>query len=198
MLDADLGATVATVGQYQHIARVDPMRIPDLRIDVPDLGPLPGILQEYVGNAPQGVTAFDGVFGGRGRFDHVCRRRGRRGHGGIPRPLARPNGGLSGGQLHLGRSGSGLHGRDGRFLDGRGMAEHCAAAERHHGGNDSYGQARSESAIESHRPLLNHWGWGSSTAVIIGPGGRHTTYCQVCALDHAPTRGSLQSPHTRA
>src|SRR5580658_6370046 len=58
------------------------------------------------------------------------------------------------------------------------------------------------------RPVLRAWlkvilpsstmGWGSSTAVIIGCGVRHTTYCQVCALDHGPTRAYLQVPRTRA
>src|ERR1700722_5203414 len=41
-------------------------------------------------------------------------------------------------------------------------------------------------------------GWGSSTAVIIGCGAGHTTYCQVCALDPGPTRAYLQVPRTRA
>src|ERR1700733_7216749 len=66
---------------------------------------------------------------------------------------------------------------------------------------NSVAQPHSDSAALNRvtvRPDLYTWlkvilpsstmGWGSSTAVIIGCGGRHTTYCQVCALDHAPTR----------
>ena len=37
------------------------MRILDLRIDLPDFRPIPGIAQEHLGDAPQGIAALHDI-----------------------------------------------------------------------------------------------------------------------------------------
>ena len=63
--------------QPQGVARIDEVRILDVRVDVPDLRPQPGIAQEHGGDAPQRVAALDGVGLGRARVDRRRRSRSR-------------------------------------------------------------------------------------------------------------------------
>ncbi len=177
------------IGQHQHVARINAMRVLDLGVLVPDFGPFPGVLQEYIGDAPQRIAALDGVLGGRRGLDQVRGRRGRR-LGLRPGLFVGPDGGIGGRQLR--------RGRDRRT----GLLARAQPVPRS-GGEcpNRVEQPLTEIAAAmsvTDRPVLKAWlkvilpsstmGWGSSTAVIIGCGVRHTTYCQVCALDHAPTR----------
>src|SRR5690606_11028660 len=49
------------VHQTDRVARVDQVRVGDLRIDVPDLRPQPGFVQEEGGDIPQGVAFLDHI-----------------------------------------------------------------------------------------------------------------------------------------
>ncbi len=50
-----------TVGQVNHIARVNQVRVVDLRIDFPDFRPAPRLAQETRGNVPEGIPLDDRV-----------------------------------------------------------------------------------------------------------------------------------------
>ncbi len=58
---ADLRLAVRAVGERERVARIDKVRVLDLRIDDPDLGPQPRVFQEQRGDVPERVTALDGV-----------------------------------------------------------------------------------------------------------------------------------------
>jgi hypothetical protein len=40
------------------------VRVLDVRVDIPDFGPIPGVFQERFGDIPKGVTDLDDVFVG--------------------------------------------------------------------------------------------------------------------------------------
>src|SRR5690606_17040301 len=52
------------VDQPQHVAWVNEMRVGDLRIDVPDLRPIPGVAQEQLGDVPKGVARLHDILAG--------------------------------------------------------------------------------------------------------------------------------------
>ena len=49
------------VNEAQHVPRIDPVRILDLRVYVPDFGPVPGVLEEHPGDVPEGVALLDDI-----------------------------------------------------------------------------------------------------------------------------------------
>src|SRR6202040_3557953 len=52
------GRATVDIDQTQGIAWVDQMRVLDLAVDLPDLGPKPWVAQEDLRDAPQGIAAF--------------------------------------------------------------------------------------------------------------------------------------------
>ncbi len=52
-------------GERERVARIDQVRVRDLRVDVPDLRPVPGVGEELRGDVPQRVARLHHV--GRGR-----------------------------------------------------------------------------------------------------------------------------------
>ncbi len=61
------------VAEIQHVARIDQVRVADRRVDVPDLRPVPGIIEVHARNVPQRVAFLDDITLG-------SRRRNRHGH----------------------------------------------------------------------------------------------------------------------
>src|SRR5437660_1326414 len=49
------------------VAWIDPVRVFDARVQAPDLGPVPGIAEELLGEIPERVALDDGVLLGRSR-----------------------------------------------------------------------------------------------------------------------------------
>ena len=161
--DADVRVAVGAVGQRQHVAGINKVRILDLRIDLPDLGPEPGVLEEHRRDIPQRVATLDGVVHRRVGADEL---RGLRG---------------SLGGRHL------VHGRDGRLgrghvvgrirgLGGRGrrrgggarkfLGRRLAARQEHGGGKEGHETQEARRypgeyarlfklLIRKHPPLLN-------------------------------------------
>ena len=76
------GRAAFDIDQPQGVAGIDQMRILDLRVDLPDLRPIPWIAQEDLGDAPQGIPAFHDVAVRGVRIDATVRR-GRHGRGGL-------------------------------------------------------------------------------------------------------------------
>ena len=72
-----LRVAVGAVRQRQHVTGIDEVRVLDLRIDLPDLGPEPRILEEHRGDVPERVAALHGVVHGRVGADELRRGRSR-------------------------------------------------------------------------------------------------------------------------
>ncbi len=76
---ADLGSSIGADRQRQGVTGINKVRIGDLRVDVPDLGPQPGVLQEHRRDTPKGVAPLDHVaLGRRGIENAAVDRRARR------------------------------------------------------------------------------------------------------------------------
>src|SRR5439155_5180522 len=60
----------------QLVARIDPVRVLDRRVEAPDLRPIPGVAEELLREVPESVALLDGVFVRRAgyRLDGVVRR----------------------------------------------------------------------------------------------------------------------------
>ena len=70
----------ATAVQHDQIAGVDPVRVLDLvAVQIPDLGPAPGILEEFAGDIPEGVALDDDILVRRVRLQFERVGEGRRG-----------------------------------------------------------------------------------------------------------------------
>ena len=59
--DGQLWFAVGVMAELQHIARINPVRVAELRVLPPDFAPLPGIFEKPPGDAPQGVARNDRV-----------------------------------------------------------------------------------------------------------------------------------------
>src|SRR5690606_21181741 len=77
-LQADLRLAVRAVGERKHVARIDKVRVRDLRVDVPDLGPQPRVTQEHGRDVPERIATLYGVALGGARVDQVALGRRRR------------------------------------------------------------------------------------------------------------------------
>ena len=67
------------VAEIQHVAGIDQVRIGDVRVDVPDLRPVPRVLEVHRGDVPQRVAPLDHVPLGRGLRDRHRHRAARLG-----------------------------------------------------------------------------------------------------------------------
>ncbi len=74
--DEHMRVAAGADGQREHVTGIDEVWILDLRIDLPDLGPEPRVLEEHRRNVPQRVATLHGVVHWRVRPDEL-RRRGR-------------------------------------------------------------------------------------------------------------------------
>jgi len=150
VVDLQLLLAVAGERKPQRVAGVDAVRVLDLGVHVPDLGPQPGILQEQVGEAPERVALLDhvalrGTGGDRGAGILQDHRRLERRLGGDRGRLLGQVRQVGGDRLRLTRldrigraRGGGLH--HGRL--GRAVAEvrQPGTAAQHDGGQGNRGQ----------------------------------------------------------
>ena len=159
LLEAHLRTAVGTERQRQRVTRINDVRIRNLRIDDPHLGPQPRIAQVHRGDAPERVAAFDRVVLGRTGLE---RRAGldRRGGG-------RRGAGARGGNRRLGRRHVLLVGYGARFAcglrhrgrgggggGGVGVPQMRAAAKGDRSDQPARRQASSKYLIRDHPPLL--------------------------------------------
>src|SRR3954464_13235216 len=56
--NGDRGPPIVVIDERQGVARIDQVRILDLRVDLPDLGPIPRVAEELRGDVPQRVAAL--------------------------------------------------------------------------------------------------------------------------------------------
>ena len=94
-----LHADAVEVGQADHVARIDQVRVLDLRVGLPDLRPQPRLAQERAGDVPQRVATLDHIavrmaaaqFGGNRISGHrqQCSGKHRAQHVGARGPRAR-------------------------------------------------------------------------------------------------------------
>src|SRR3546814_12902779 len=60
------------IGQADDVARIDQVRVGDLRVGLPDLRPQPWMLQELARDVPRGVAAHDDIGIGVIATDALC------------------------------------------------------------------------------------------------------------------------------
>ena len=59
--DTEFWLTVGPADNHDAVTRINQIGVFNIGIPVPDLWPVPGIFEEMCGNAPEGVTGFDGI-----------------------------------------------------------------------------------------------------------------------------------------
>ena len=170
------GVAVGAIRQRQHVTGIDEVWVFDLRIDLPDLGPEPRVLEEHRGDVPERVAALHGVVHGRIGADELRGRRSR-----FPRPGASFSAATaasvavrSSAVLALSGGSGRRRGRDGLRAPAGGADWHPASDQRGsdkgHEGDEPRVQNCEHARlpkllIKRHPPLLNP-GWGKRTPLL--------------------------------
>jgi hypothetical protein len=74
-LQLNRGPAVVQINERQRVARIDKVRILDLRVDLPDLGPIPRVAEKLRSDIPERVATLHDVGFGMARVQDGRRRR---------------------------------------------------------------------------------------------------------------------------